>query len=93
MNGETLIAVIGGLSGLIGVIITSLRKREDDTVAELRRKLERAEQERDAAESRADAYQMATLSQRRTIYHLRSALADHNIPDPTVDAATGDTLH
>lgn len=106
MNSETVIAIIGGLSGLIGVVITSLRKREDDTVSELRRKLERAEiriaeaeSERDEeatradmAHARAEGYKEQLLGKNRTIYALRTQLSVHNIADPTVDAS-GDTLH
>lgn len=90
MNGETLLALVGAAGGLISVLVTSLRKREDDTVGALRAALARekeqrveAEAERDASDARADGYQASLLVERRATFTLRMTLADHGITDPT----------
>ncbi|CAB4698950.1 MAG: hypothetical protein F2667_04375 [Actinobacteria bacterium] len=90
MSDDSITALIGALSTLVVVLVTSLRKREDTRIEELQRRnaaleaeLVEAENARTAADDRADAYQASLLGERRTTFTLRLTLADHGIDDPT----------
>jgi hypothetical protein len=90
VTGETLIALIGALGGLIAIVVTSLRKREDTELEELRRDNKRLktrvtelEVERDAAHDRAEVHKLANVTARSQLHRVRLVLADNGIDDPT----------
>lgn len=83
MSADTLIAVIGALGGLAAVLITSLRKREDTELEELRRENKRLNDRVATLVIERDAAQLATETARGLLHRVRVVLADNGWDDPT----------
>lgn len=100
MEPETIIALIAAIGSTVGLIITSLRKRQDTSVDELERKNRRLEAEKDELQADLDAErerhratraELATeqdhgVRNRATIATLRRVIADGGLADPTIGA-------
>ncbi len=97
MDPATITAVVAALASTVGLLVTSLRKRQDTTVEELRLKArnEREEHDDTKEELRLERHTSAQLrlalrreqnynvQKDRKIFVLRRILANNGLPDPT----------
>lgn len=84
-----IVAFLSGLAALASVAITSLRKRKDVSVEEMRQRIKDQDARIDELEDDLAVAQASALAKGRDCFLLRTVLADRGIPDPTTtDEAT-----
>lgn len=103
MDPATITATIAAVASSIGLLVTSLRKRQDTTYEELKSKIEDQQADIDRLESDLDREQERrrereedlrkeqdhNVAKDRTISTLRRELAKAGIDDPTVKNVQG----
>lgn len=78
------VALLSGLTALVSIAITSLRKRKDVSVEEMQSRIKSLEEENTGLNGDLAASQDLALARARYLFVLRNTLAEKGIPDPTV---------
>lgn len=78
-----LIALVGAVASAIAVIATSVRKRQDTDVDELRKRAEVLERKVQAMGDELEQVRAEAIACERTVYQLRRLLAQHGIEETT----------
>lgn len=77
------VAFLSGLTALVSIAITSLRKRKDVSVEEMEKRINDLETSAADREDDLAMAQTAALAASRDVFLLRQVLAQRGIPDPT----------
>lgn len=78
-----IVAVISGVASAIAVIITSLRKRRDVDVDEMKIRIKKLTGRIERAEAKIAELRSKLVNYEGVIFRLRSVLARNGIQDPT----------
>lgn len=78
-----IVALVSGLTALLSIAITSLRKRKDVSVEEMQQRIRDLEASNDEKDQDVQLAQKAALDATRRLFVVRQVLAARGIPDPT----------
>lgn len=80
-------AVIVAIASAAAIIITALRKRKDADVLELKKRVDSLAGRVNHLEGALESTQRDLITAERHRFVLRRVLAQHNIPDPTLEVS------
>lgn len=85
--GASMAAVVAACASAVAVIITALRKRRDVDIEDLQKRVTNLTQRLDLIEEELDSTRSDLVEAEHDRFVLRRTLAQHGIPDPTMEAS------
>lgn len=85
--GASLAAVVAACASAVAVIITATRKRRDVDIEDMQRRIVSLTDRVEAIEAELDSTRSDLVDAEHDRFILRRTLAQHGIPDPTMEAS------